>query len=51
MKKFSTLQIDNKIINQYLFYKNLEINRRYSSSKKKNKKNWSLSMVASRTKT
>ena len=34
MKKFAILQINDKIINKYLFYKNLLINRRYSSSKK-----------------
>ena len=34
MKKFATLQINDKIVNQYLFYRNLDINRRYSSSKK-----------------
>ena len=33
MKKFAILQINDKIINKYLFYKNLLINRRYSSSK------------------
>lgn len=33
MKKFSTSNIDDKLINKYLFYKNLYINRRYSSSK------------------
>ena len=34
MKKFAILQINDKIVNKYLFYKNLYINRRYSSSKK-----------------
>ena len=34
MKKFVILQINDKIVNKYLFYKNLYINRRYSSSKK-----------------
>ena len=34
MKKFSTLNINDKMINKYLFYKNLYINRKYSSSKK-----------------
>lgn len=34
MKKFTTLQIDDRMVNKYLFYKNLEINRKYSSSKK-----------------
>ena len=34
MKKFATQQINDKIVNQYLFYRNLDINRRYSSSKK-----------------
>ena len=38
MKKFATLQINDKIVNQYLFYRNLDINRRYSSSKKVIKK-------------
>ena len=38
MKKFSILEINNKIINKYLFYKNLHINRKYSSNKKKIKK-------------
>ena len=35
MKKFKTSKIDDRIVNKYLFYKNLEINRIYSSSKKK----------------
>ena len=35
MKKFKTLKIDDRIVNKYLSYKNLEINRIYSSSKKK----------------
>ena len=39
MNKFSTLQVDDTIINKYLFYKNLYINRKYSSKKKNNKKN------------
>ena len=34
MQKFSTLQINDKIINKYLYFKNLYINRKYSSSKK-----------------
>ena len=34
MKQFSVLEINDKIINKYLFYKNLHINRKYSSSKK-----------------
>ena len=34
MKKFSTLEVNDKIINKYLFYKNLYINRKYSSNKK-----------------
>ena len=34
MKKFETIKIDDKIINKYLFYKNLYINRKYSSNKK-----------------
>ena len=38
MKKFATIQINDKIVNQYLFYRNLDINRRYSSSKKVIKK-------------
>ena len=38
MKKFATLQINDKIVNQYLFYRNLDINKRYSSSKKVIKK-------------
>ena len=35
MKKFKTSKIDDRIVNKYLFYKNLEINRIYSSNKKK----------------
>jgi len=38
MKKFKTSKINDRIVNKYLFYKNLEINRIYSSSKKKIKK-------------
>ena len=38
MSDYSTKDIDNTIINKYLFYKNLDINRIYSSSKKKIKK-------------
>ncbi len=38
MKQFSITEINNKIINKYLFYKNLDINRKYSVSKKKIKK-------------
>ena len=38
MKNFKTLRINDRIINRYLFYKNLNINRIYSSSKKKIKK-------------
>jgi len=38
MKSFQTLNIDDKIINKYLFYKNLDINRKFSSNKKKIKK-------------
>ena len=34
MKKFTTVEVDDKIINKYLFYKNLYINRKYSSNKK-----------------
>ena len=34
MKKFETLEINNKVVNKYLFYKNLYINRKYSSNKK-----------------
>ena len=34
MSKFTISQIDNKIINKYLFYKNLDINRIYSSDKR-----------------
>ena len=33
MNKFETQSIDDKIINKYLIYKNLYINRRYSSKK------------------
>ena len=33
MNKFETLPISNKTINKYLFYKNLYINRKYSSNK------------------
>mgnify|MGYP001283379054 CR=1 FL=1 len=33
MKKFSTSKINDKLVNKYLFYKNLFINRKYSSSK------------------
>ena len=38
MSDYTTQDIDNTIINKYLFYKNLDINRIYSSSKKKIKK-------------
>tara|TARA_Y100000590_G_scaffold468717_1_gene652746 strand:- start:832 stop:1329 length:498 start_codon:yes stop_codon:yes gene_type:complete len=38
MNKFEILKINQSIVNKYLFYKNLDINRRYSSSKKKIKK-------------
>ena len=38
MSKFSILPVDDTIINKYLFYKNLYINRRYSSKKKTIKK-------------
>ena len=35
MKNFQISEINDKIVNRYLIYKNLEINRKYSSSKKK----------------
>ena len=38
MNKFKILKINQSIVNKYFFYKNLEINRKYSSSKKKIKK-------------
>lgn len=38
INNFKQLNIDDKIINKYLFYKNLKVNRIYSSSKKKIKK-------------
>jgi len=38
MNKFKILKINQNIVNKYLFYKNLDINRKYSSSKKKIKK-------------
>ena len=38
MSIYNTQNIDNTIINKYLFYKNLDINRIYSSSKNKIKK-------------
>tara|TARA_Y100000590_G_scaffold470145_1_gene662292 strand:+ start:154 stop:651 length:498 start_codon:yes stop_codon:yes gene_type:complete len=34
MKKYKILNINDTIVNKYLFFKNLEINRKYSSSKK-----------------
>ena len=34
MKKFSILNINDKMINKYLIYKNLYINRKFSSRKK-----------------
>lgn len=38
MKKLTTKKINDKIINQYLSFKNLRVNRRYSSNKKEIKK-------------
>jgi len=38
MKKLTTLKIDDKIVNQYLSFKNLKVNRKYSSNKKVIKK-------------
>lgn len=38
MTNFKIAKIDDKLVNKYLFYKNLEINRVYSSNKKKIKK-------------
>ena len=38
MNKFSTIKIDNSMINDYLFYRNLLINRKFASSKKKLRK-------------
>ena len=38
MKNFQIKEIDDSIINRYLIYKNLDVNRMYSSSKKKIKK-------------
>ncbi|RPG61114.1 MAG: hypothetical protein CBD98_004035 [Flavobacteriaceae bacterium TMED238] len=34
MKNFTTLEVNDKNINKYLFYKNLDVNRKYSSNKK-----------------
>ena len=34
MKNFQILEINDRIVNRYLIYKNLEINRKYSSNKK-----------------
>ena len=39
MKNFKVQTIDDKIINKYLYYKNLLVNRKYSSHKKLIKKN------------
>ena len=38
MNKFTTIKIDDSMINDYLFYRNLSINRKFASSKKKIKK-------------
>ncbi|MDB4119461.1 hypothetical protein N9570_04740 [Candidatus Pelagibacter sp.] len=38
MNKFATIKIDDSMINDYLFYRNLFINRKFASSKKKIKK-------------
>ena len=38
MKKLTTQKINDKIINRYLSFKNLKVNRRYSSNKKEIKK-------------
>ena len=35
MKNFQISEINDNIVNRYLIYKNLEINRKYSSNKKK----------------
>ena len=35
MNKFATIKIDDSIINDYLFDRNLFINREFASSKKK----------------
>ena len=35
ISNFKQLDINDRIINRYLYYKNLEVNRMYSSSKKK----------------
>ena len=50
ISNFKQLDISDRIINRYLYYKNLEVNRMYSSSKKKNRKTRSLFMVVSKTK-
>lgn len=34
MKNFKVSKINTSLVNEYLFYKNLEINRKYSSNKK-----------------
>ena len=38
MKNFSVSNVDDININKYLYFKNLQINRKYSSNKKKIKK-------------
>lgn len=35
MAKFTTMNISDEMVNDYLFYKNLKINRKYSSNSKK----------------
>jgi hypothetical protein len=35
MRDFKVSQINTSLVNEYLFFKNLEINRKYSSNKKK----------------
>ena len=38
MSKFKVLNINSSIVNEYLYFKNLNINRKYSANKKKIKK-------------
>ena len=38
MNKFTTVKVDDSMINDYLYYRNLNINRKYASNKKKIKK-------------
>ena len=38
MDKFTTMKVEDSMINDYLYYRNLYINRKYASSKEKIKK-------------